>query len=198
MTAPKSLLALAGAPLNPSPLDKAALVLIDAQREYTDGALPLSGVEAAIAETARLLETARKAGVPVFHIVHHGQPGGVFDPAGPKAEIIPALAPVAGEAVIVKHLPNSFAGTDLNARVRATGRSELIIAGFMTHMCVSTTTRAALDLGWRSTVVANATATRDLPDPAGGVVPADVVKRASLAELADLFAIVVPDAGAWG
>lgn len=197
MSAPKSLLALAGAPLNPSPLDKAALVLIDAQREYTDGALPLSGVEAAVAETARLLERARSAGVPVFHIVHHGRPGGVFDPAGPSAQIIPAVAPLPGEAVVTKHVPNAFAGTDLDARVRATGRSELIIAGFMTHMCVSTTARAALDLGWRSTVVANATATRDLPDPAGGVVPAEMVKRAALAELADLFAIVVPDAGAW-
>ena len=197
---PKSLLAIAGAPLHPSPLGKAALVLIDMQREYTDGALPLSGVETAVAEGVRLLTLARTAGVPVFHIVHHGKPGGLFDPEGPMGAIIPALAPAEGESVIAKRLPNSFAGTDLHERARATGRSELIVAGFMTHMCVSSTVRAALDLGWRTTVVAAATATRDLPDPLsgpGGVTPAAAVHGATLTALADRFAVVVKDAGVW-
>jgi len=197
---PKSLLAIAGAPLHPSPLDKAALVLIDMQREYTDGALPLSGVEAAVAEGVRLLALARKAGVPVFHIVHQGKPGGLFDLEGPMGAIIPALAPVGGESVIAKRLPNSFAGTDLHERARATGRSELIVAGFMTHMCVSSTVRAALDLGWRTTVVAAATATRDLPDPLGGpggVTPAAAVHGATLTALADRFAVVVKDVEVW-
>ena len=41
-------------------------------------------------------------------------------------------------------------------------------------------------------------ATRDLPDPTGaGTVPAAEVQRAALAALADRFAIIVPDAGAW-
>ena len=37
MAQPQSLLAMAGAPLDPSPWDKAALVLIDAHMEYVDG-----------------------------------------------------------------------------------------------------------------------------------------------------------------
>ncbi|AWK87368.1 isochorismatase family protein [Azospirillum thermophilum] len=199
MTDPKTLLALAGAPLHPAPLDAAALLLIDAQREYTDGALPLAGIDAAVAQTARLLELARRHGVPVVHVVHHGKPGGgLFDPAGAMAAIIPAVAPLEGEAVVSKALPNAFAGTGLDALLRATGRTELIVAGFMTHMCVSSTVRAALDLGWRSTVVASATATRDLPDVRGGVVPAAELQRAALAALADRFAMVVEGADAWG
>lgn len=198
MTEPKSLLALAGAPLTPSPLDKAALVLVDAQREYTEGGLILSGIDAAVAEAARLLTLARAAGVPVFHVVHHGKPGGaLFDPEGPMSAIVPALAPLDGETVVVKRLPNSFAGTDLDALARATGRTELIVAGFQTHMCISSTVRAALDLGWRTTVVGAATATRALPDPQGGTLPADMVQRASLAALADRFAVVAADSGAW-
>lgn len=197
--APKTLLALAGAPATPSPLETAALVLIDAQREYTDGALPLAGVEAAVAEAARLLGLARTTGVPVFHVVHHGKPGGaLFNPEGPLSGIVAPLAPVDGETVVVKHLPNAFAGTDLDALIRATGRKELIIAGFQTHMCVSSTVRAALDLGWRTTVVDAACATRDLPDGAGGIVPAEVQHRASLAALADRFAVVVRSSRAWG
>ncbi|WP_257458031.1 cysteine hydrolase family protein [Archangium lipolyticum] len=200
MTAPRTLLSMFGAAsAHPSPFDRAALVIVDAQAEYLpSGNLPLFGIDAAVAETARLLELARRHGTPIFHIVHHGPAGSpIFDPQGPGSAIIPAVAPKAGEAVVTKGLPNSFAGTDLHARIQATGRKELIIAGFMTHMCISATTRAALDLGYRNTVVAAATATRDLPGPTGGVVPAAELQRNELAALADMFALVVKDAGAW-
>lgn len=195
---PMSLLQLAGAPLHPSPLDKAALVVIDHQMEYVTGNVPVAGIAAARAEIGRLLALARRNDVPVFHVLHHGRPGGsVFDPGGPFVAVIPELAPVDGEAVIIKGLPNSFAGTGLHALLQATGRSEVIIAGFATHMCVSATTRAALDLGYRTTVVAAACATRDLPDPLGGTIPADVLHRAELAALADRFAVVAADSSAW-
>ncbi|HYH19244.1 MAG TPA: cysteine hydrolase family protein [Azospirillum sp.] len=199
MTTPRTLLAMAGAPAHPAPFDRAALVIVDAQVEYATGNLPLAGIDAAVAETARLLDLARRHGAPVFHVVHHGKPGGaLFDPEGPGSAIIPAVAPADGEAVVVKGLPNSFAGTDLHVHLKATGRTELIVAGFQTHMCISATVRAALDLGYRNTVVASATATRDLPDPLGGVVSADALQRAELAALADRFAVVVKDCGAWG
>ncbi len=199
MTTPRTLLSMAGAPAHPAPFDRAALVIVDAQVEYTSGHLPLAGVDAAVAEAARLLELARHHGAPVFHVMHHGPAGSpLFNPEGPGSAIIPAVAARAGEAVVVKALPNSFAGTDLHARIAATGRTELIVAGFMTHMCISATVRAAVDLGYRNTVVAAATATRDLPGPAGGVVPAAELQRNELAALADYFAVVVKDCGAWG
>lgn len=189
---PATLLTYAGAPTDPSRLDQAALLLIDYQAEYTDGSLPLSGGAEALAEAERLLGAARASGTPVFHIVHHGRAGGrLFDPDGPHVALAPQVTPIAGEPVVVKPLPNAFARTDLHELISATGRKELIIAGFMTHLCVSATTRAALDLGYRSTVVAAASATRDLPDPLGGVVPAATVHRATLAALGDRFAIIV-------
>lgn len=174
-------------------------MLIDPQLEYVTGAIPLSGIDAAIGEAKLLLDLARHQRVPVFHVVHHARPGApAFDPQGPHVAIIPALMPKDGEAIVIKSLPNGFAGTDLHRLIGETGRKELIIAGFATHMCVSTTARAALDLGYRSTIVANATATRDLPGPAGGVTPAHLVHEATLAALADRFAVVVPNAAALG
>ncbi len=195
---PKSLLQLANAPLHPSPLAHSVLVIVDAQLEYVAGALPLAGIDAAIGEARAMLDVARREGVPVIHVVHHSPPGrGAFDRAGPLVAIVPELTPDDGESVIAKTLPNAFGGTDLENRIRETGRRELILAGFMTHVCISTTVRAALDLGFRITVVAGATATRDLPDPLGGpTIPAAEVQRVALAELADRFAIVVPDAAA--
>lgn len=196
MTA-QSLLQLVKAPLHPSPLEKSALVIIDAQLEYQNGKLPLDGVDNAVLEAAKLLKLARERGVPVFHVVHHGPAGApLFDETTQQGAIMPLLTPAAGEVVVRKSLPNAFAGTDLDALVKSTGRTELIIAGFMTHMCVSATARAALDLKYRTTVVANAAATRDLPDPLGGAIPASVVHRVALTELADRFAIVVKDTAA--
>ncbi|MCO5130125.1 MAG: cysteine hydrolase [Xanthobacteraceae bacterium] len=195
--APKSLLQIAGAPLHPSPLNAAVLVIIDAQLEYVTGGLPLAGVDAAIREAALLLAVARKIAMPVFHIVQHAPAGRpLFAEDGPNAAIVPQLNPAAGEIVLRKRLPNAFAGTDLHELIKSTGRREIIFAGFMTHMCVSASVRAALDLDYRSTVVANATATRDLPDPLGGMIPASVVHRTALSELADRFAVVVKDVAA--
>jgi nicotinamidase-related amidase len=59
-------------------------------------------------------------------------------------------------------------------------------------MCVSSTARAALDLGYRTTIVAAASATRDLPDGLGGVVPAATVHKVALVELSDRFAVIAP------
>lgn len=113
------------------------------------------------------------------------------------SEIVPALKPRDGETVIPKSLPNSFAKTDLDAALKAGGRAQLVLGGFMTHMCVSATAKAAVDLGYRTTVVAGAAAPRDLPDPLGGQMSAEQVHRGALTALADRFAIVVPGVDAW-
>lgn len=193
---PKTLLAMSGATLSPPKWDDAVLLLIDFQREYTEGALPLYGFACAIDEACVLLASARKAGAPIIHIVHHGRPGGaLFDPEGPLSEIVSDLSPTDGEVVIAKGLPNAFAGTDLDNALKATGRTQIVIAGFMTHMCVSATARSALDHGYFSTVVASACATRDLPDPVtGGTVKAADLHKAALTGLSDRFALIVKDA----
>lgn len=198
---PKTLLDLAGAALRPASLADAVLVIIDAQNEYVSGKLPLAGIDMALAEAARLLAAARAAGTPVIHVVHYSAPGrAVFDPQTPFARIVPELTPLDGEEVIIKRLPNSFAGTLLAERMAAiaaaSGRKAMLLAGFMTHMCISATARAALDLGIPVTVVAAATGTRDLPSPMGGVIPAAVVHETALAELADRFAAIIRDADA--
>ncbi|ALK09772.1 cysteine hydrolase family protein [Blastochloris viridis] len=191
MTAPRTLREMAGAPATPPRLTDAVVVLIDAQREYVDGKLPLAGVNEALDHIADVLARARAAGAPVIHIQHRGGAGGAFDPAGAGFKFAGAAAPITGERVIEKPQPNAFADTELAEAIAETGSRQLVLAGFMTHMCVSTTARAALDHGLAVTVVADACATRDLPDPTGGApIPAAELHRVALAELADRFAII--------
>lgn len=194
MSEPKTLLQMAGAAPVPAPLSQCALVIIDAQREYVDGRLPLTGIGPALDRLAQLLARARPAGTPIVHVVHRGKPGGLFDLEGLGGRVADEAAPETGEVVVTKSLPNAFADTELHEVLRGVGRPSLTFAGFMTHMCVSASARAALDLGYGITVAADATATRDLPDPLGGMLPADTVHHAALAALADRYGAVVPTA----
>lgn len=191
---PKTLFEMAGAKQEAVKLSNSVLIIIDAQREYVDGALPLVGVDAAIRDISRLLARARKTATPVIHIVHKGGRG-LFDPRGEYFEIVPALQPLVNEPVIQKMRGSSFTGTGLEEAIKRTGRKQLIIAGFMTHNCVSSTARTARDLGYEVSVVAAATATRDLPDGNGGVISAAVLQAASLAALADRNAQLVKQGG---
>ena len=187
---PQTLFEMAGARLEAARLSDAALVVIDAQHEYLDGALPLYEVEATIVEIGRLLARARAAGTPVIHVVHRGT-GVLFNPDRRGFEIVAPLKPLPGETMIEKMRVSAFVGTKLEEAIQGTGRNKLIVAGFMTHNCVSSTARAAMDKGYLPTVVAAATATRDLPGMNGDVLPAPVLQTASLAALADRNAVVV-------
>jgi nicotinamidase-related amidase len=188
-----TLRALSGMPDTPAPLSKSALVLIDCQNTYREGVMQLEGVEPALAECAKLLERARKAGTPVIHIQHDDGPGGPYDTKSHIGAIADVVAPVAGEKVITKAYPSSFEKTDLDAELKRLGVEDLVIAGFMTHVCVNSTARAAFNHGYRVTVVGNATATRSLPNPIGGSLTAEQVHVGALTALSDIFAIVVPD-----
>lgn len=68
----------------------------------------------------------------------------------------------------------------------------------MTHMCVSATVRAAKDLGYQSTVVADACATRTLPGLKSEHLDAQALHEMELVALSDFFAYVVKDAAALG
>ncbi|MGU3664383.1 cysteine hydrolase family protein [Methylobacterium sp. A49B] len=190
MSEPATLRGLSGLSREPAALKGSALVMIDLQQTYREGVMRLDGVEPALREAEALLARARAAGIPVFHVRHDAGPGTPYDVTAPIGQISPEVAPQGEEPVITKAYPSSFVGTDLQARLEEAGVKDLILAGFMTHMCVNSTARSAFNLGFRPTVVAAATATRDLPAPDGSVVPAPQLQAASLAALGDLFAVV--------
>jgi nicotinamidase-related amidase len=191
MSSPKTLLQMAGVNGARPTLSESVLVVIDAQNEYVNGKLPLTGIEQALDRIEQLLSMARAVGAPVIHVVHRGRAGGLFDPLGKTFQIHPQAAPAEGEKIIEKELPNAFAKTPLHLALQATRRNSIILVGFMTHMCVSATARAALDHGWKTTVVSDAGATRDLPCPLGGdPLLAAEVHRGALAAIADRFASV--------
>ena len=192
MTDLSTLRDLVGLGNNASTIESSALVIIDAQQTYREGVMQLEGVEPALEECRTLLERFRAADRPVFHIQHDAGPGSPYDVTAPIGQIAAPVAPVNGEAVIVKNFPNSFANTDLDEQLKAAGIENLILVGFMSHMCVNSTARGAFTLGYNPTVVASATATRALPSRISDkTIDAALLNEVALAALSDLPSAVV-------
>ncbi len=183
---------LAGLGNEASSINDSALVIIDAQNTYCEGVMKLDGVDEALNECKKLLDRFRAAGRPVFHIRHDAGPGTPYDVSAPIGQIADIVAPIEGEAVITKNYPSSFVQTELDGLLKQADVSNLILTGFMSHMCVNSTARGAFSLGYNPTVVASATATRALPSKVTGKdVPSEQVHEAALAALSDLPSAVV-------
>lgn len=136
-----------------------ALILVDIQNDYFTGGLwPVDNMGRVASDAASVLQEARAAGEMVVHIYHEASSDSApfFRPGTSGAQIHAAVAPLADEAVILKHRPNSFYETDLHAQLQAAGITHVTIIGAMTQMCIDATARAARDLGYDVTLVANA------------------------------------------
>ena len=139
-----------------------AVIVIDLQNEYTaTGKLPLTGIEAAVANAARVIDDARAKGIAVIHVRHefaHGEKP-AFTPGTNGVLIQPEVAPREGEPVVVKNHVNAFRETPLQRLLDEQNVRELDVVGDMTHKCIDAAERSAADLGYRVTVLHDACAT---------------------------------------
>ncbi|MFD5512465.1 isochorismatase family protein [Streptomyces sp. NPDC127051] len=192
-TASRTLRDVIGLPGTLPRLAESVLIMVDFQNTYRSGVMALDGAEPALAAGARLLAAARASGTPVVHVVNDGGEGTPYDIRAEIGAISAEVAPREGEPVVVKQFPNAFHATELEKTLRELGAGpDLVIAGFMTHMCVTFTAQGAFNLGYRPTVVAEATATRTLTAPDGTLIPAATLQSASLTTIADLIGPVAP------
>jgi len=175
----------------------ATLLVIDVQVGIDDPRHGARSTPEAEANIARLLTAWRRAGWPVVHVQHLSvEPGSALRPERPGVAIKPEAAPLPGEPVLHKHANAAFVGTDLEARLRRSGASALVVVGLTADHCVSSTARLAADLGFAVTVVADATAAFEKTAPDGRRLAAEDVLAVSLATLDGEFATLVTTAEA--
>lgn len=152
-----------------------ALLLVDFARGWTDAVSPLSlPCAAAVEAAAVLLAHARRRSVDVvFTTVAYDDDDvkrvlmlrktprvAQLRTGSPLTELDPRLAPSAGELVLVKKHASAFFGTDLAGHLSAGGVDTLLIGGCITSGCVRATAVDAAQHGYRTLVVADATADR--------------------------------------
>lgn len=167
-----------------------AVIVIDIQNEYfAGGKMPIPDGMKALNNSKRIVEFAHKNNMPVFFVQHLGDADGPLFAKGSRfAEFHKDLQPGSKDRVISKATPSSFVGTDLQQQLDALGIKQLIVTGLMTHMCVSSTARDAVPLGYAVIIPEDATATRDLATWDNNVVDHNVLQQAALAAVADVFA----------
>lgn len=167
--------------------DKTALLMLDYQVALAvEGDLclapPLAAqvTERGVIETAkRVLDSARAAGVKVYHVRlafdptyglrtnrlprFDGYPNNQKMKQGnPEAEFVTELAPADGEPVVDKGAVNAFIGTALRDVLAAEGIQHVVLGGIATHLVVESTARHASDSGLQVSIVEDMCAA---PDP---------------------------------
>ena len=132
MASAVSFRSIVGAPPSSASTSDSIMVIIDAQNEYSNGKLRVVDVETSRAVIASLLSKYRNAGAPVVHVVHETPEGApVFTPGTELAKEFDELAPREGESVVTKKFPGSFTQTDLQDILKATGRTKVVLTGYM-------------------------------------------------------------------
>ncbi len=139
-----------------------ALIVVDLQAGIVGSAFvhPIADV---ISRSCALLRAFRARGLPVALVnVAGGAPGRTerarrVDALPPGwTELIPELACEAGDIRVTKHTWGAFASTDLDARLRARGVTQVVVTGVATGTGVEATARQAYELGYHVTLAIDA------------------------------------------
>lgn len=166
----------------------AAVLVIDMQNDFGSAGgmfdragIDITGIQQVVAPIRRVLDAARRAGVPVVHVRMAHSPdlsdAGTLD--GPhrvkhvpmrvgesdalvegtwNTEILPELQPLEGEPVVTKTRYSGFFETDLDATLRSLGARHLIVTGCTTSVCVESTVRDAMFRDYSCLVLEDCTA----------------------------------------
>lgn len=150
----------------------------------------ISLTRAIIPNVQKMLDAARDAGMLVIHTREGHRPdlsdcppaklnrgkkqGAGIGDMGPMGrilvrgeyghDIVDELKPIEGEVVVDKPGKDAFYMTDLELILRTRGIQNLIVCGVTTHVCVSTTIRAANDRGFDCLLLSDCSAAFDPAD----------------------------------
>ena len=179
---------------------KPALVIIDVQRAIDDPRWARHGPRnhpGAERNIAKLLETWRGAGLPIYHVRHDSvEPASPYRPHQPGNEFKPEAAPQPGETIVAKQTNSAFIGTGLEARLRRAGHTTLVVCGVITNNSVEATVRMAGNLGFATYLAEDACFTFARPDWQGRPRSAEEVHAMTLANLDGEYCTVVTTAQA--
>ena len=150
-------------------MTSAALLIMDIQQGVM---ARFTGDDHYLARLREAIAAARGAGIPVIYVTVSFRPGhpeissrnttfaaaaaaGRLVQGDPATDIHPAVAPQAGEVVVIKRRVSAFAGSDLAVVLRAGGIDTLVLAGVATSGVVLSTLRQAADLDYQLTVLSD-------------------------------------------
>jgi nicotinamidase-related amidase len=157
-----------------------ALLVIDVQREYVDGNLPIAfpPLKASLPNIAAAIHTATVAGVPVVLVRHvDAADSPVFAEGSRGAELHDTVAGAAHDLLLTKETVSCFGTAELAPWLEEHGIDTITVTGFMTQHCDESTSRDAADLGLGVELLSDATGTLPLTTATGSLSAQEVHER---------------------
>jgi nicotinamidase-related amidase len=173
------------------------LLVVDVQNEFSaKGLRPVPNHAEALAKIRAHVHNARARRAPIGWIQHYNKPNEsrAFVPGTWGAQLSPGMGPEHGhgpERLFEKDVYGAFTGTGLEDWLRSVGATGVLVVGFYTHMCLSTSAREALIRGFDVQIDADATGARGLDHDVLGRQSADDVRRSALLHLVNMGARIV-------
>lgn len=172
-------------------MQNTALIIIDMQQGMQSPLLPPRNNPDAEANITQLLAAWRQAARPVIHVRHMARtPASVFFPGQSGAQFQAAFVPLDAEHVVEKNVPDAFIQSGLKRWLHVRGIHNIVIVGVSTNHSVESTARTAGNLGFDTTVIADATFAFAQDDYSGVPRTADDVHGMSLANLQREYATI--------
>lgn len=140
---------------------KTAIIVIDMLNDFVGGSLKRERAERIIPNLKRLLDEARKSGVPIIYSNDSHRPGideefhlwGPHAVEGTKgAEVIEDLKPLDTDFVVPKRRYSGFFATDLDILLKELGVETVIVTGLNSDICVKHTAADAFFRGYEIVV----------------------------------------------
>jgi len=144
-----------------------ALLVIDVQNGVVQAA---HARDAVVANVGKLVEKARREGIPVIWVQHSDQQ---LARGSDDWRIVPELTPDGSEPLVEKSYGDSFEDTTLESVLSDLGVGRLVVAGAQTDACVRSTLHGAFARGYDATLVSDAHTTEDQSE--WGAPPPDQV-----------------------
>ncbi|MEM0159084.1 MAG: cysteine hydrolase family protein [Thermoplasmataceae archaeon] len=174
---------------------RSLLLVIDVQKGFDDPVWGSRSNPFAERNISLLLAHWRKFGLPIIFFKHNSKnPLSPLYPRNPGNSIKAEVAPKEGEIVMEKNVNSCFIGTPLNEWLISNGIDTIFMVGLTAEHCVSTTARMSGNMGYRTIVVQDATASFESHDLNGMAIPPDTVHEISLATIRGEFAQILKTA----
>jgi len=174
-----------------------ALIIIDAQNEFSaNGKRRVPQIENALGVIRERVGQFRTNGWPIAWVRHFNKPdeSPAFVPGSWGAEFLPGFGPQENsilETEFHKDVYGAFTGSGIGQWLKEVNAEEILLTGFYTHGCVSTTAREGIMAGLTVLIDPDATATCDIASENLGGQTADEVKRSALLQLVNMGARLV-------
>ena len=173
-----------------------AVIVIDMLNDFVHGSLKCERAKMIIPNIKRLLDEARRRGIPVIYAndAHVPKVDLEFKLWGEHAvkgtwgaRVIDELAPQPGDYVIEKRRYSSFYETSLDLLLRELGVDTVILTGLHTNICVKHTAADAFYRGYKIIVVKDCVQTFSDEDHEWGLRYMEKVYGARIVSLEELL-----------